>query len=117
MVFGVYLLMLGIILIIIPNFLLGLFALPSTQEVWIRVVGVLVLVLGFYLTQAGRKGMMDFFQWTVYARSSVFLFFLAFVLLGFVQPALILFGVVDLLGAIWTGLELRSQKVSPKTSL
>jgi hypothetical protein len=60
--------------------------------------------------------MTDFFQWMVYARSSVILFFDAFVLLGFADPPLILFGVVDLLGDIWTGLALRSQKLSPKTT-
>ena len=37
-------------------------------------------------------------------------FFTAFVPLGLAQPPLILFGVVDLLGAIWTGLALRSLK-------
>ena len=115
-VFGLYLLVLGIVLLVAPNFLLGLFSLPNTTEVWIRVVGMLVLILCFYYTQAARKEMTDFFKWTVYARSSVIVFFAAFVLLGFAELPLILFGVVDLLGAIWTGLALRSQKPAPKTS-
>lgn len=109
-VFGLYLVVLGIILLVVPNFLLGMFFLPSTTEVWIHVVGMLLLFLGFYYTQAARKEMTDFFQWTVYVRPTVILFFAAFVLLGFASPFLILFGVVDLLGAIWTGLALRSSK-------
>jgi hypothetical protein len=113
-VFGLYLLVLGIVLLLVPNFLLGLFSLPSTTEVWIRVVGTLVLFLSFYYTQAARKEMTDFFKWTVYVRSSLILFFAVFVLLGFVKPQLILFGGVDLLGAIWTGYALRSQKLPPK---
>jgi hypothetical protein len=115
-VFGLYLLVLGIVLLVAPNFLLGLFSLPSTTEVWIRVAGMLVLFLCFYYTQAARKEMTDFFRWTVYVRSSVILFFAVFVLVGFAKPPLILFGVVDLLGAIWTGIALRSQKLPPKTS-
>jgi hypothetical protein len=111
-VFGLYLLVLGIILLVIPNFLLGIFSLPSTTEVWIRVVGMLVLFLSFYYTQAARKEMTEFFQWTVYARSTVIIFFAVFVLLDFAKLPLILFGVVDLLGAIWTGLELRSSKTT-----
>jgi len=109
-VFGLYLLALGIVLIAAPNFLLGMFFLPSTTEVWIRVLGVVVLYLGFYYTQAARKEITDFSQWTVYLRPTLILFFAAFVILGFVGPTLILFGVVDLLGAIWTGLALRPTK-------
>lgn len=109
-VFGLYLTALGIVLLVAPNFLLGMFFMPSTTEVWIRVVGVLVLYMAFYYIQTGRKGMIDFFKLTVYTRSSLIIFFAAFVLLGFASPPLILFGVVDLLGAIWTGLALRSPK-------
>ena len=107
-VFGIYLVVLGITLIAAPNLLLNAFGFPATNEVWIRVVGMLVLILAFYYTQAARKELTDFFQWTVYARASVIVFFLAFVVVGLAKAALILFGAVDLLGAIWTGLALRS---------
>jgi hypothetical protein len=109
-VFGLYLVVLGISLLAVPNILLGMFFLPPTTEVWIRVSGMLVLFLGFYYIQAARHELTDFFRWTVYARSTVIVFFTAFVVLGFASPALILFGAVDLLGAIWTGLALRSAK-------
>jgi hypothetical protein len=105
--FGLYLLALSVIVIVTPNTLLGLLGLPPTDEVWIRVIGVLVLILGFYFTQAARKGLTDFFRWTVYVRSSLILFLAAFVALGFAGPSLILLGVVDLLGAVWTALALR----------
>jgi hypothetical protein len=109
-VFGLYLLGLGLVLLIAPNFLLGMFFLPATAEVWIRTVGVLALFLGFYYVQAARKELTDFFQWTVYTRASLIVFFTAFVVLGFADPPLILFGVVDLLGALWTGWALRAVK-------
>lgn len=109
-VFGVYLTALGVILLVAPNFLLGMFFLPSATDVWIRVVGMLLMALGYYYTQAARKEMTDFFRWTMYLRSAVILFFIVFVLLGFADPPLVLFGVVDLLGAIWTGITLRSSK-------
>lgn len=111
-VYGLYLVVLGLVLLVAPNFLLGLFFLPSTNEVWIRVVGMLVLFLGIYYSQAARKELTDFIFWTVYLRSSVIVFFVMFVLLGFASPPLVLFGVVDLLGAIWTGLALRSAKAA-----
>jgi len=109
-IFGLYLGTLGIVLLIIPNVLLGIFQLPSTNEVWIRIVGMLTFLLGIYYILAARKEVTDFFQWTVYVRATVILFFTAFVLLGFVKPILMLLGVVDLLGAIWTATALRASK-------
>ena len=109
-IFGLYLGTLGIVLLVIPNVLLGIFQLPSTNEVWIRIVGMLTFLLGIYYILAARKEVTDFFQWTVYVRATVILFFTAFVLLGFVKPILMLLGVVDLLGAIWTATALRASK-------
>lgn len=111
-VFGLYLVVLGIVLLVAPNILLGLFFLPLTTDVWIRVAGMLLIFLGFYYTQAARNEMTEFFRWTIYVRSTVIVFFAAFVLLGFARPPLLLFGGVDLLGAIWTGLALRSLKTA-----
>jgi hypothetical protein len=111
-VFGLYLVVLGVVLIVAPNFLLGIFFLPGTTEVWVRVTGMLVLFLGFYYAQAARRELTDFFRWTMYPRSTVILFFAAFVLLGFAKPPLILFGVADLVGVIWTGLALRASKTA-----
>jgi len=109
-VFGCYLGVLGLVLVTVPNPLLRIFQLPATNEVWIRVVGMLIIILCFYYTQVARKELRDFIQWTVYTRSVVILFFIAFVLLKYASPTLILIGVVDLLGAIWTALALRSEK-------
>jgi hypothetical protein len=111
-IFGLYLGVLGICLLVAPNFLLGIFSLPPTTDVWIRVAGMLLLFIGFYYIQAARHELTDFFRWTIYVRSTVIVFFAAFVVLGFASPALILFGTVDLLGASWTGLALRSQKAT-----
>jgi hypothetical protein len=105
--FGLYLVVLGIVLLVVPNSLLEVCFLPGTTEVWLRVVGMLVLFLGYYDIQAARAEMTDFFRWTIYPRVTGILFFTAFVVLGFVRPPLILFGVVDLLGAIWTWTALR----------
>jgi hypothetical protein len=47
-VFGIYLLVLGIALTLIPNLLLAVFGMPSTKEVWIRVADVLLFNIGVY---------------------------------------------------------------------
>ena len=110
-VVGIYLLLLGAALIAAPNLVLVPFGLPPTSEVWLRVVGVLVAILGHYYVQAARHDLVPFYRATVPARVFAFLSFVAFVLFGLVKPPLILFGVVDLSGAVWTFLALR---LSPK---
>jgi hypothetical protein len=109
-VFGIYLLLLGAVLVIAPNFLLSIFQIPPTTEVWIRVAGMLVLFLGVYYVLAARADLRPFYAWTVPVRSTVILFLIAFVLLGYAPSQLILFGVIDLLGALWTLLALRASK-------
>jgi hypothetical protein len=111
-VFGIYLALIGLGLLIVPNTLLGLFMLPATADVWIRVVGMLSLFLSFYFIQAARGEATAFFQWSVYVRSTTILFLIAFVLLGYATPYILPFGVIDLAGAIWTGLTLRSAKIA-----
>ena len=106
-VHGIYLALSGSTLITIPNLLFGLLGIPATGEVWIRVVGVLTLILGFYFIQAARKEVTEFIRWTVYARLTFMSFCVIFVLLGFIGPVLLLFGLLDLLGAVWTALALR----------
>lgn len=111
-VFGIYILILSLLLITVPNFFLGLVGFPPTSEVWIRVAGMLLLFVSFYDIQAARAGLTQFLRWSVYTRVTVVFFFAAFVLLGYVGPLLVLLGVVDLLGAIWTALALRAEGVS-----
>jgi hypothetical protein len=111
-VFGIYLAVLGLTLVTVPNLLLGVFGFPAAQDVWIRVVGMLVFLLAFYYVEAARHEWDGFARASVPARTAVIVFFAAFVLAGFVSPMLLLFGAVDLAGAAGTYLALR-QSAAP----
>ena len=106
-VFSIYMFVLGLVLLFVPNFLLGLFGIPETSEVWIRVVGMLVLILGGYYLQAARNELVPFFKASVIGRFSVLVFLTVFVLRGFAPVSLIGFGVIDAAAAVWTALSLR----------
>ncbi len=101
-IFGTYLVILAAVLLVAPNPLLQLFTLPPTTEVWIRVVGMLVAFLGIYYRTAASANLTPFFVATVMVRSSVPFFFVGFVLAGWVEWPLLLFGGIDAAGAIWT---------------
>ena len=107
-VFGIYLAVLGLGLLIIPNTVLTLLGYSTTSESWIRVVGLLALVLAFFYLQAARSDVEFFFRWTVVTRPAAFVIFTLMVILKLAEPPLVLTGVIDLLGALWTGWALRS---------
>jgi hypothetical protein len=107
-VFGIYLYVVGALLVVVPNHFLRLSGMPPTNEVWIRVAGVLVLCIATYYTLAARAGMREFLRWTVPVRVAVMVFFTSFVVLRLAGPPLLAFGVVDLACAVWTALALRA---------
>jgi hypothetical protein len=101
-VFGIYLCGLGAALLLVPNLLLQVFGVPPTKEVWIRINGMLVLCLSFYYVQAARSELTSFIRWTIWTRAAVIVYFTAFVLWVSAPKALLLFGLIDLLAAVWT---------------
>lgn len=108
LVFGVYLTALGLFLLLLPNVLLRIFGVPPTNEIWIRVNGMFVLCFAYYYIQTARHGLTNFIRWTVWGRAAVIVYFVAFVLLAGAPKSLLLFGVIDLLSAIWTFMALQS---------
>ena len=106
-IFGIYLCGLGLVLLLVPNLILHVFRVPPTNEVWIRINGMFLLCLSFYYIQTARHELTIFIRWTVWTRVAVIFFFAAFVLLVSAPKALLLFGLIDLLAAIWTWTALR----------
>jgi hypothetical protein len=105
--FGIYLGLLGVGLVIAPNVVLGIFGVPPTSEVWIRVTGMLTLLLGCNYVLSARANNTFWFKTSVPLRCTVIVFFGAFVFAGLAPPILILFGAIDLVTAAWTWAALR----------
>lgn len=61
-VFGIYLIGMGLGLVFMPNFALGTLGFAPTNEVWVRVVGALALLLAFYYISAARADVRAFAQ-------------------------------------------------------
>jgi hypothetical protein len=107
--FGFYLMLTGVTLTVAPNLLLSLFGIPTTTEVWIRVLGNVVFTLGLGYVVVAPSNLRLFLVYSVYARAFVFVMFGVFVALDIAPWQLILFGVVDLAGAAWTYSGLRRE--------
>ncbi|MGL6269715.1 MAG: hypothetical protein ACRC2O_17400 [Chitinophagaceae bacterium] len=107
--FGFYLYLVGATLIFVPNIFLSTLRMPVTSEVWIRVLGVIVGLIGFYYHQTGAKNINAFFPLTIPTRIMVFTTFLVFVILKMASPVMVGIGAVDLAGAIWTFMALKKK--------
>jgi hypothetical protein len=101
-VFGIYLIFVGAGFLFIPNTLLPFFKFPKTEEPWIRVMAVLVLVIAIFYLVAAHYDLRVIFWTTVFGRFFVFLSFALLVLTKKAKPMLLMFGVIDALGAVWT---------------
>ena len=108
LVFGVYLEVLAATLIVAPNALLSVFGVAHTHEVWIRVLGVVVACIGVYYIVSARHAFHPVIVASVPVRLALAASFAIFVLLDDAEPALLWFGIADLVGAVWTAAALRS---------
>jgi len=106
-VFAVYLCALGALLLGVPDLMLSTFGFPPSDEVWIRVLGLVVFNLGVYYAYAAISEARLFFMASVFTRLFALLVFGVLVVLGMAPPMLALFGVLDALGGLWTWRALR----------
>lgn len=72
--FAIYMTLTGLVLVISPNFLLALLRLPLTQEPWIRLLGMFLIVVSYYYLQTARSESVAFFRASVHGRAAMGLF-------------------------------------------
>ena len=110
--FGIYMTIMGFILLIAPEIILRLGGVNTTADLGWRMFGMILLYLTYYYFRSAlqEKEMKKFFLWTVQARSTVIIIFLIFVLVGLAHWIIIIFALVDFAGALLTLLALKTDK-------
>ena len=103
----IYVLLAGAQLLFIPNVLLGIVGMEPTTEIWIRLMGMLVLVLSIYYYYMAKYGNDKVVWATVLGRLIFCGGLVVFVLLGLAKPALIGFAILETGLALWTWRELK----------
>jgi hypothetical protein len=102
-----YVIITGLQLIFVPNMLLNVFEFGETYEIWIKVLGIVILPLGFVYTAIGRSGNADVIRSTIWSRLFVGAGFTLLAISGQAPLSLILFGAIDVATAVWTWFELK----------
>jgi hypothetical protein len=64
-------------------------------------------IIGFYYFCAARIDLRPLYPWTVISRYFVLVVAIVLVVAKFAEPPLLIFGVIDFLGATWTLIALR----------
>lgn len=100
--FGFYMILEVILLLWCPAFLMKLAGIDPSAAVWLRMIGGIVAGLTYYYFNISQKQVKSLFMISVWERSTVFLVALLLFLLNGAPLALLLVGIVDFLGAMWT---------------
>lgn len=105
--FGLYAIVTGIGLVLVPGLVLAPLGIAAPTEIWIRLVGALAIPLGYYYWACGSSDTVAFFRATIPGRI-VFAATAVLLIAAFSAPKqLLLFAAIDLAGAAWTALGLR----------
>lgn len=100
--FGVGAILGGIPMVAVPGAILGLLGVPPADDVWVRLWGMEVVVLGFYYVAAGRADLRPFFVASVWGRIAFCAALIGLVLLVSAPWQVLIVGGFDALGVMWT---------------
>ncbi len=107
--FGFWVLACGLSMTFFPGMMLRVAQVTVSNDVILRIQGMVLIFLAIYYFVAGRRPeFRPLFRVTVYTRASALPLTAVMVLLLRATPLIILFTVVDALGALWTALALRA---------
>lgn len=107
--FGFYVLLIGIIICIVPDMFISLLKLPEIPSAWARVIGLLTIIIGSYDILSGRNNVKPLIKASIYLRILFFIGILVLFISGQMTKEILPLGVIDLLGAVWTALALKSE--------
>ncbi len=102
-----YVLLTGLQLIFVPNLLLSMFGFDATSEIWIKVLGIVVLSLSIIYYTVSKSGNDDVVRATMWSRLFVGIGFILLALTGQAKLSIILFAGIDIVTAVWTWFELK----------
>ena len=105
--FGIYVLVVGIGVAIAPDVILRFLGFPPAGDSWVRMVGVLAIVIGAYDVVSGRSNAEANIRASVPIRFAFAAACGALVLLRYMPVQLLPLAAIDAAGAVWTALALR----------
>jgi len=101
-IWGIYVFLIGVLLLFIPDKTLIIFGYEKPKDHWVRVVGIIALSLGYFYLNSAQNEVYSFYWASIYARIAGLIGFSGLVAFKIAKPKIILFGLIDAIGAVWT---------------
>lgn len=115
-IFGIYVVIVGVAFLAIPEKLMSMLQLPAATVGWARMIGLLALVIGTYDVVGSRAESLPYIRASVWIRFGFAAGSFLLVALGQMPVSLIPLGAIDLVGALWTAFALRASAPVPATA-
>ena len=109
-VFGIYMILIpGIGLMTVPEFMLDLFKLSHGEELWLpRMIGLLAFIIGIIDYSIANYQLDKMYKLTVLLRYLAAVFMIGLWITGEVEIMILLFAGIDAIGATWTILTIKN---------
>lgn len=107
--FGFYPLLAGLSMILAPTLPLELMGWPVEGLDWIRMLGVVTMIVGYYYINLGKENVLAFCRYSAQMRLVIPGVFALLVVVYDMNPLYIALTSVDFLGGLWTASALRRQ--------
>lgn len=108
-IFGFYPLFAGLSMVIAPALPLQILGWPIEGLDWIRMLGVVTMIVGYYYLRLGAGDVLAFCRFSAQARCVIPFVFALMVLTFDMNPLYIALTAVDFLGGLWTWSALHKQ--------
>jgi hypothetical protein len=92
----------GVALLLVPDLMLGILQVETTDTVWVRIIGALILGLAYYNVEVGRTQSAPLMRVSVVVRIFVALTVVAFVALGMGPLTVLPVAAIEGASAAWT---------------
>ena len=110
--FGFYPLFAGLSMVIAPALPLEILGWPIEGLDWIRMLGVVTMIVGYYYLRLGSSDVLAFCRYSAQMRCLIPFVFVLMVLAFDMNPIYVGLTAVDFLGGLWTWSALRKQGIS-----
>ena len=110
--FGIYLILEGLFLMLAPSTILSTIGIPDPESVWRIVLGFVVVVLGYYYVRNAQANLIPFFGFTVQVRIAQFVFFVWLYVFERGTLTLVIFSFIEFAAGMWTWRALKAQSSS-----
>lgn len=111
LIFGLYSLIMRLVLLFISDLVLPLAWLPVSNEPWINLLGFVLICSSYYYLGSTLDKNIDFARYSIHTRLTAPLVIIFLVATNKANWHFISFGVIDGLGGLWTLYELNKLKM------